>query len=38
MHTETFSAKIIHAINYLEFLTRKEIDHNAMATPKTNQN
>ena len=34
MHTEIFSARIIHAINYLEFLTRKEIDHNALATPK----
>ena len=38
MHTKIFSAKIIHAINYLEFLNRKIIDHNALATPKTNQN
>ena len=38
MHTKIFSARIIHAINYLEFLNRIINDHNALATPKTNQN
>ena len=37
MHTEIFSAGIIHAINYLEFLTRMINDHNALAIRKTNQ-
>ena len=38
MHTKNFSAKIIHAINYLEFLNSKIFDHNALATAKINQN
>ena len=38
MHTKIFSARIIHAINYLEFLNSKIFDHNALATAKTNQN
>ena len=37
MHTKTFSAKIIHAIKYLESLNRKINDHNALAIQKTNQ-
>ena len=37
MHTKIFSAKIIHAINYLESLNRKINDHNALAIQKTNQ-
>ena len=37
MDTKIFSARIIHAINYLEFLNRKIFEHNALATPKTNQ-
>ena len=37
MLTRIFSAKIIHAINYLEFLNRKIFELNALATPKTNQ-
>ena len=36
MHTKILSAKIIHAIKYLESLNRKIIDHNALATPQTN--
>ena len=38
MHTKIFPARIIHAIIYLEFLSREIIDHNALATPKTNRN
>ena len=38
MHTKIFSARIIHAITYLQFLNRKIVDHNALATPTTNQN
>ena len=38
MHTKIFSAKIIHAINYLEFLNSKIFDHNALATAQTNRN
>ena len=38
MHTKIFSARIIHAINYLEFLNSKIFDHNALATANTNQN
>ena len=38
MHTKIFSARIIHAINYLEFLNSKIFNHNALATAKTNQN
>ena len=37
MHTKTFSAKIIRAINYLEYLNSKIFDHNALGTAKTNQ-
>ena len=37
MHTKILSAKIIHAINYLETLNRKINDHNALAIQKTNQ-
>ena len=37
MHTKIFSAKIIQAINYLEFLNSKVIDHNALATAETKQ-
>ena len=37
MHTKILSAKIIHAINYLETLNRKINDHNALAMQKTNQ-
>ena len=37
MHTKILSAKIIHAINYLENLNRKINDHNALAIQKTNQ-
>ena len=38
MHTKIFSAKIIHAINYLEFFNSKMFDNTALATAKTNQN
>ena len=37
MDTKIFSARIIGAINYLEFLNRKIFELNALATPKTNQ-
>ena len=37
MHTKILSAKVIHAINYLETLNRKINDHNALAIQKTNQ-
>ena len=37
MHTKILSAKIIHAINYLETLNRKINDHNVLAIQKTNQ-
>ena len=37
VHTKIFSAKIIHAINYLESLNRKINDRNALAMKKTNQ-
>ena len=37
MHAKIFSASIIHAINYLELLNRRIFEHNALATPKTNQ-
>ena len=36
MHTKIFSAKIIHAINYLKSLNRKINDHNALAIQKKN--
>ena len=38
MHTNIFSARIINAINYLEFLNSKIFDHTALATAKTKQN
>ena len=38
MHTKVFSAKIIHANIYLEFLNSKIFDFNTLATAKTNQN
>ena len=38
MHTKIFSARNIHAINYLEFLNSKMFNHNALATAETNQN
>ena len=37
MLKKIFSAKILHAMNYLESLNRKINDHNALAIQKTNQ-
>ena len=37
MHTKILSAKIIHAIIYLETLNRKINDHKALTIQKTNQ-